>query len=83
PYTRALLGSVLTPDPHLGIPDIGLGGSFPNPISPPSGCAFHPRCPQVFGTCASQRPEALPVSGGRVACHLNAPPSQPLELIAS
>ncbi len=44
PYTRALLDAVLTPDPSLGLPALGLGGSFPNPISPPSGCAFHPRC---------------------------------------
>ncbi len=83
PYTRALLDSVLTPDATLGIPDIGLSGTFPNPISPPSGCAFHPRCPKAFTPCASVSPTSSPIAGGRVACHLNAAPTQPLELIAS
>ena len=46
PYTQALLASVLTPEPGLGIPDTGLGLSFPDPLHPPSGCAFHPRCAQ-------------------------------------
>jgi peptide/nickel transport system ATP-binding protein len=41
PYTQALLTSVLTPEPGRGLPDIGLGTSFPNPLDPPCGCAFH------------------------------------------
>ncbi|HET7408680.1 MAG TPA: oligopeptide/dipeptide ABC transporter ATP-binding protein, partial [Paracoccaceae bacterium] len=51
PYTRALLESVLTPDPDLGVPKLALGSSFPNPMDPPSGCPFHPRCPKVFEPC--------------------------------
>src|SRR5690606_38560787 len=47
PYTEVLLQSALTPDPSLGIPEIDLGSSFPNPLDPPSGCAFHPRCPRA------------------------------------
>jgi peptide/nickel transport system ATP-binding protein len=43
PYTQALLASVLTPEPSLGIPDTKLGVSYPNPIDPPSGCSPHPR----------------------------------------
>src|SRR5690606_32879763 len=42
PYTRALLGSVLTPDPHKGVPDTQLGAAYPNPLDIPSGCSFHP-----------------------------------------
>ncbi|MFT4266182.1 MAG: ATP-binding cassette domain-containing protein, partial [Xenophilus sp.] len=44
PYTQALLASVLTPEPGLGIPDAGLGVTSPDPLNPPAGCAFHPRC---------------------------------------
>src|SRR5450432_3270063 len=59
PYTRALLASVLTPEPRLGLPDIGLGTSFPNPLEPPSGCAFHPRCPQVMTVCRGTPPRPI------------------------
>ncbi|MGB5212151.1 MAG: oligopeptide/dipeptide ABC transporter ATP-binding protein, partial [Anderseniella sp.] len=44
PYSKALLESVLTPDPSLGIPDTHLGAAYPNPLDMPSGCRFHPRC---------------------------------------
>lgn len=83
PYTRALLDSVLTPDPRLGIPDIGLHGSFPNPISPPSGCAFHPRCHSCFAPCSATYPRAMDVAGGTVRCHLHDPSIPSLELVAS
>ncbi|WP_312380575.1 ABC transporter ATP-binding protein [Pseudomonas oryzihabitans] len=73
PYTRALLDAVLTPDPALGLPALGLGGSFPNPISPPSGCAFHPRCPRCFGPCAERYPERETIPGGSKRCHLPEP----------
>jgi peptide/nickel transport system ATP-binding protein len=66
PYTRALLSAVLTPDPGQGIPDPGLGGQFPNPLDPPSGCAFHPRCSAATDTCRAQAPSLR----GGVACHL-------------
>jgi peptide/nickel transport system ATP-binding protein len=77
PYTRALLASVLTPEPGLGIPDTGLGLSFPDPIHPPPGCPFHPRCPQRFAPCDAQRPMLLDDGSGRVACHLYSSVNQP------
>ncbi|HEY8610235.1 MAG TPA: oligopeptide/dipeptide ABC transporter ATP-binding protein [Roseomonas sp.] len=71
PYTAALLASVLTPDPSLGLPEMRLGTAFPNPLSVPSGCAFHPRCPAVFDRCPRESPALLPCpEGGRAACHL-------------
>ena len=71
PYTRALLDSVLTPDPALGVPQLGLGASFPNPLDPPSGCHFHPRCPKAFGPCPAETPQLLDTGEGHVACHLH------------
>ena len=68
PYTRALLAAVLTPEPGLGLPDPGLGAAFPNPLEPPPGCAFHPRCPSAMPTCRSEAPR---FEAG-VACHLYA-----------
>jgi len=70
PYTQALLASVLTPEPGLGIPDMGLGLSFPDPLNPPSGCPFHPRCQHAMPECSRTRPELRAQDGARVACHL-------------
>ncbi|WP_427185084.1 ABC transporter ATP-binding protein [Bordetella bronchialis] len=72
PYTQALLASVLTPEPGLGIPDTGLGLSFPDPVHPPSGCAFHPRCSHAMPRCAQQRPPLRQDGDARIACHLYA-----------
>ncbi|MEQ9328120.1 MAG: ATP-binding cassette domain-containing protein [Rhodospirillales bacterium] len=68
PYTRLLLDT---------IPDLGMtgrarepvAGEVPNPINPPTGCAFHPRCPHADDRCRRERPEPIAVEGGRVACH--------------
>jgi peptide/nickel transport system ATP-binding protein len=76
PYTQALLASVLTPEPGLGVPDIGLGLAFPDPLNPPSGCAFHPRCAQRLPHCSSQAPRLTAGANGAVACHLY-PAEQP------
>ncbi len=70
PYTQALLASVLTPEPGLGIPDTGLGLSFPDPLHPPSGCAFHPRCAQRKPECSVTHPVLRRDAQGEVACHL-------------
>jgi peptide/nickel transport system ATP-binding protein len=70
PYTRALLDSVLTPEPGLGVPDTGLGLAIPNPLNPPSGCVFHPRCPHAGPRCSAEVPRAINDAGGLVACHL-------------
>ena len=70
PYTRALLQSVLTPEPGLGIPDAHLGAIYPNPVDPPSGCTFHPRCVEVMGRCRHDRPIPIETPSGHVECHL-------------
>ena len=48
PYTEALLSAVPIPEPGLKRARIRLAGEVPNPIRPPSGCHFHPRCPKAF-----------------------------------
>ena len=70
PYTQALLASVLTPQPGLGIPDTRLGVAYPNPIDPPSGCTFHPRCPEAMEACRFVPPVPLAEAGRRIECHL-------------
>lgn len=70
PYTQALLASVLTPEPGLGVPDTGLGLSFPDPINPPPGCPFHPRCKHAMQQCRQVRPALLQQQQTLVACHL-------------
>ncbi len=74
PYTRALLQSVLTPEPGLGIPETGLGLAFPDPLDPPPGCPFHPRCPSCFEPCPTMDPALVDDAAGAVACHLHNPP---------
>jgi peptide/nickel transport system ATP-binding protein len=73
PYTRALLASVLTPEPGLGIPETGLGLAFPDPLNPPPGCPFHPRCPQKMAHCETVTPKLRQHESGLVACHLYGP----------
>ncbi len=70
PYTRALLDSVLTPDPSMDVPDTQLGAAYPNPIDPPSGCTFHPRCVKVMDHCSALAPRKTNRDGGFVECHL-------------
>lgn len=72
PYTRALLGAV----PVLKKADrlargarIPLVGETPSPLSPPSGCAFHTRCPLAVERCRAEAPALRPVGGRLVACH--------------
>jgi peptide/nickel transport system ATP-binding protein len=71
PYTQALLASVLTPVPGLGVPDAGLGASSPDPLNVPPGCPFHPRCPKAFASCTSRMPRHVVVGAATVACHLH------------
>ncbi|OED35933.1 ABC transporter ATP-binding protein [Chromatiales bacterium (ex Bugula neritina AB1)] len=70
PYTRALLESVLTPDPDLGVPDTHLGAAYPNPLNMPAGCTFHPRCAAVLPQCARQVPASVIDGGVKLECHL-------------
>jgi peptide/nickel transport system ATP-binding protein len=46
-----------------------VAGEVPNPLDPPAGCAFHPRCPHANDRCRSERPELADFEGARVACH--------------
>ncbi len=71
PYTQALLAAVPKPDPALrgGLRAV-LQGDVPSPVNPPSGCAFHTRCPLRFGPCDQAVPALREVDPGRfVACH--------------
>ena len=64
-YTKILLGAV--PDLSMsGRQRIPVKGEIPNPINPPSGCTFNPRCPMAFDLCRQQAPELI----GGVACHV-------------
>jgi peptide/nickel transport system ATP-binding protein len=68
PYTRMLLDTI--PDLEMtGRQRSPVGGEVPSPINPPSGCTFHPRCPFANDRCKAERPKALPIEGGTVACH--------------
>jgi oligopeptide transport system ATP-binding protein len=72
PYTHALAAAVPTPDPVLEagkLTDV-VTGEVPDPASPPSGCAFHPRCHVMMPICAATEPELLPAEGRMVSCHL-------------
>ena len=68
PYTRFLLDAI--PDLEMsGRQRIPVAGEVPSPINPPSGCAFHPRCPFVNERCKQERPELIQIDGAQVACH--------------
>jgi len=72
PYTEALLSAVPIPDPTVKRHRIVLQGDVPNPIRPPSGCHFHPRCPHVMERCRHETPLLREIEPGRMAaCHLN------------
>jgi len=71
PYTNALLSAALPLHPAARRQRIVLTGEVPNPMGPPAGCRFHPRCPRVMAHCNSREPEWREVKPGRVtACHL-------------
>jgi peptide/nickel transport system ATP-binding protein len=68
PYTRMLLDTI--PDLDMtGRQRTPVAGEVPSPINPPSGCTFHPRCPFANDRCRAERPAALAIEGGTVACH--------------
>jgi oligopeptide/dipeptide ABC transporter ATP-binding protein len=62
PYTKALLSVVPVPNPRLRRQRIILHGETPNPINPPAGCRFHPRCPVAEPRCAQEDPALLPTA---------------------
>ena len=68
PYTRMLIDAI--PKLHdTGRARTPVQGEVPNPLSPPPGCSFHPRCPLANERCRSERPALLSFGGARVACH--------------
>jgi peptide/nickel transport system ATP-binding protein len=69
PYTRMLLATI--PDfSRRGRADDAVRGEVPNPITPPTGCTFHPRCPLADARCRQEVPALRELDdGGRVACH--------------
>lgn len=71
PYTRALLAAIPRPDPRAPERKV-LRGEVPSPINPPSGCRFHPRCPERIGEiCSELEPDTISLPDGtHVACHL-------------
>ncbi|WP_456384977.1 ABC transporter ATP-binding protein [Desulfolithobacter sp.] len=70
PYTRALLSATPVADPFHKKKRIMLRGELPSPMDPPSGCAFHPRCPETVEICRNQSPELRSKGSCQVACHL-------------
>ena len=68
PYTRMLLDAI--PDIHMsGRARTPVQGEVPNPLNPPTGCAFHPRCPHANARCANERPALTAFHRVQVACH--------------
>jgi peptide/nickel transport system ATP-binding protein len=71
PYTNALVSAIPNPDPRKKSKRIVLSEDVPSPLNPPSGCPFHPRCPQAKGECLQMKPTLKEVKPGHsVACHL-------------
>jgi peptide/nickel transport system ATP-binding protein len=68
PYTRMLLDAI--PKMHdTGRARTPVQGEVPNPLNPPTGCSFHPRCPQVTERCKTERPLLRELKGIKIACH--------------
>lgn len=86
PYTQALLAAVPIPDPSAAKRTAPLAGEVPSPIDPPTGCAFHPRCPFAEDRCRQERPSLQSHSTLKhdhlVACHFadRIPPGALVEL---
>ena len=71
PYTQALIAAALPVRPGQESGETVLAGEVPNPMNPPSGCRFHPRCPLAMPRCAEEEPRLREVAPEReVACHL-------------
>ena len=68
PYTRMLLDAI--PKLHdTGRSRTPVQGEVPNPLNPPDGCTFHPRCPHANARCKAERPALLTIQGVKIACH--------------
>jgi peptide/nickel transport system ATP-binding protein len=68
PYTKMLLDAI--PKMHdTGRARTPVQGEVPNPLNPPTGCTFHPRCPQATDICRAERPALRDFKGIKIACH--------------
>jgi peptide/nickel transport system ATP-binding protein len=68
PYTKMLLDAI--PKMHdTGRARTPVQGEVPNPLNPPTGCTFHPRCPQATDICRAERPLLRDFKGIKIACH--------------
>ena len=72
PYTEALLAAVPVPRPGRPRRRAAVQGEIPSPMNPPTGCAFHPRCPLATDRCRTEMPVLRAVADREVACHLGA-----------
>lgn len=71
PYTRALLSAIPIPDPHQTTTHISLSGEVADPVNPPKGCYFHPRCKYCQEICREKEPELQKIGPNHYcACHL-------------
>jgi oligopeptide/dipeptide ABC transporter ATP-binding protein len=70
PYTEALFSAALPSHPDERRDEIILSGEVPSPLNPPSGCRFHPRCPQAMPRCGEEEPILTAAEERVVACHL-------------
>jgi oligopeptide/dipeptide ABC transporter ATP-binding protein len=68
-YTIALISSVPDPDPERPLKSVPLKGEVPSPLTPPSGCRFHPRCEHALAVCRTTEPQLRQIRGRLVACH--------------
>ncbi|MFA5316973.1 MAG: ABC transporter ATP-binding protein [Dehalococcoidales bacterium] len=73
PYTQALISAVPIPDPAIerNRKRLLLPGEIPSPLNPPSGCRFHPRCPEQMDICSKEVPKYKEINSHWVACHLH------------
>ncbi|HXX84608.1 MAG TPA: dipeptide ABC transporter ATP-binding protein [Casimicrobiaceae bacterium] len=69
PYTRALMASTPVLDAKARRERVAVKGELPSPLNPPSGCAFHKRCPYAVERCLSELPALQPLGDALVACH--------------
>ena len=70
PYARALLAAVPSLAPDARLTTSTLHGELPSPVSPPAGCRFHTRCPEVFARCRAEAPELFTLGSRRARCFL-------------
>ena len=79
PYTKALISAVPIPDPAIEgrRHRIVLKGDVPSPINPPSGCAFHPRCPYAIDACAREMPSLVEIKPQHFAACIRISPQHP------